>query len=89
MDFVHTFSPQVTDLFGCSAALSRGLNLDHELSLARERVEERRRRLDDLEAQGGGLPEPVGEAEPPPGHRRKQSGPWRRRSAGWPRLTRT
>ena len=65
LDFVHTFSPQVTDLFGCSAALSRGLNLDHELSLARERVEERRRRLDDLEAQGGGLPEPVGEAESP------------------------
>ena len=53
MQFVHTFAPQVTDLFGCSAALSRALNLEHETALARERVEERRRRLEDLAAQGG------------------------------------
>ena len=51
--FVHTFAPQATDLFGCSAALSRALNLDHELALARDRVEERRRRREDLAAQGG------------------------------------
>ena len=51
--FVHTFAPQVTDLFGCSAALSRALSLDHELALARERIEERRRRREDLAAQGG------------------------------------
>ena len=51
--FVHTFAPEVQNEFGCSAALSRALNLDHELSSARERVEERRRRLDDLAAQGG------------------------------------
>ena len=51
--FVHTFAPQITDLFGCSAALSRALSLDHELALARERVEERRRRAEDLAAQGG------------------------------------
>jgi len=51
--FVHTFAPQVSDLFGCSAALSRALNLDHELALARERTEERLRRRDDLAAQGG------------------------------------
>jgi len=53
LDFVHTFAPQVTDLFGCSAALSRALNLDYELAAARERTEERRRRRDDLAAQGG------------------------------------
>lgn len=53
MDFVHGFAPEVKELFGCSAALSRALNLDHDLTLARERMEERRRRLDDLAAQGG------------------------------------
>lgn len=53
--FVHEFAPEVSDLFGCSAALSRGLNLEHDLSLARERVQERMRRRDDLEAQGGQL----------------------------------
>ena len=41
-------------MFGCSAALSRALGIDHELALARERAEERRRRLDDLAAQGAG-----------------------------------
>lgn len=51
--FVHTFAPEVQNVFGCSAALSRALNLDHELAAARDRVEERRRRLDDLAAQGG------------------------------------
>ena len=53
--FVHEFAPEVSDMFGCSAALSRGLNLEHDLSLARERVQERLRRRDDLEAQGGQL----------------------------------
>ncbi len=52
LDFVHAFAPEVKDMFGCSAALSRALGLEHELALARERVEERRRRLDDLAAQG-------------------------------------
>ncbi len=51
--FVHTFAPQASGLYGCSAALSRALGLDHELALARERVEERRRRREDLLAQGG------------------------------------
>ena len=54
IQFVHTFAPEVQNEFGCSAALSRALNLDHELSSARDRLEERRRRLDDLAAQGGG-----------------------------------
>ena len=51
--FVHTFAPQAGGLFGCSAALSRALSLDHDLAVARERVEERRRRREDLAAQGG------------------------------------
>ena len=54
LDFVHQFAPEVRDLFGCSAALSRALSIDHDLALARERAEERRRRLDDLTAQGAG-----------------------------------
>ena len=54
LDFVHAFAPEVKDLFGCSAALSRALGMEHELALARERTQERRRRLDDLEAQGAG-----------------------------------
>lgn len=54
LDFVHQFAPEARDMFGCSAALSRALNIDHDLALARERAEERRRRLDDLIAQGAG-----------------------------------
>jgi len=53
LDFVHTFAPQATGLFGCSAALSRALNLEHDLALARERVRERQLRREDLAAQGG------------------------------------
>ena len=53
LHFVHTFAPEVQNEFGCSAALSRALNLEHELTSARDRVEERRRRLEDLAAQGG------------------------------------
>ena len=54
LDFVHAFAPEVKDLFGCSAALSRALGMEHELALARERTSASRRRLDDLEAQGAG-----------------------------------
>ncbi len=61
LGFVHGFAPEVSDLFGGSAALSRALGIDHDLALARERVQERQRRLDDLAAQGGGL-----EADPVP-----------------------
>ena len=53
IDFVHTFAPEIHDLFGCSAALSRALSLDHDLAMARNRVEERMARLDDLASQGG------------------------------------
>ena len=59
LNFVHTFSPEVQNEFGCSAALSRALNLEHELAAAQERVEERRRRLDDLAAQGGQTPKEI------------------------------
>ncbi len=54
LDFVHQFAPEASDMFGCSAALSRALNLDHDLALARERASAARRRLDDLAAQGAG-----------------------------------
>ena len=54
LDFVHAFAPEVTDLFGCSAALSRALGMDHDLALARERAAACRRRLEDLAAQGAG-----------------------------------
>ena len=51
--FVHTFAPEVKELFGCSAAISRALNLEHELDAARDRVEQRKLRRDDLLSQGG------------------------------------
>ena len=54
LDFVHGFAPEVTDLFGCSAALSRALGMEHDLALARERAAACRRRLEDLAAQGAG-----------------------------------
>ena len=58
LEFVHGFAPEAQGMFGCSAALSRALSLDHDLTLARDRVAERRRRLDDLTAQGAGPEEP-------------------------------
>lgn len=51
--FVHTFAPEVSDLFGCSAALSRALGLEDVLRSATDKLELTRRRRDDLEAQGG------------------------------------
>ena len=66
LDFVHQFAPEVRDLFGCSAALSRALNLDHELAMARERTSASRRRLEDLKAQGACQAEgPAGELPVP------------------------
>lgn len=53
LHFVHTFAPEVTALFGCSAALSRALNWEHELAMARERVAQCARRREDLALQGG------------------------------------
>ena len=64
LDFVHSFAPEVKELFGCSAALSRALSLEHDLAIARERAEERRRRLEDLAAQGA-VREELPAVEPP------------------------
>ena len=51
--FVHQFAPEVKELFGCSAALSRALNLEHELAAGKERIAQRKLHRDDLESQGG------------------------------------
>ena len=51
-DFVHTFAPEVKELFGCSAALSMALGMEDRLREAKERLELTIRRRDDLEAQG-------------------------------------
>ena len=51
--FVHTFAPEVTALFGCSAALSRALGADDQHAMAHLRVEGAQRLFDELSAQGG------------------------------------
>ena len=56
--FVHQFAPEASDLFGCSAALSRALNQERDLALLRQRTEHSRRRLEDL---SGRHASPVGE----------------------------
>ena len=63
-DFVHSFAPEVKDLFGCSAALSRALNLGERQSLVRTKLEGAQRLYDALRAQGGKEAEP--DAPPPP-----------------------
>lgn len=55
LDFVHTFAPEVKDLFGCSAALSRALGLEDRMRESTEKMQLTRRRRDDLEHQGGQL----------------------------------
>ena len=86
LDFVHGFAPEVKDMFGCSAALSRALSLEHDLSLARERASASRRRLDDLEAQGPGARRRAGTGSPSrSGARRRPPGPLPRPPAGWSR----
>ena len=55
LDFVHGFAPEVKDLFGCSAAVSRALGLEDRMREATDKVEQKRRHRDDLEAQGGQL----------------------------------
>ena len=50
--FVHTFAPEVKDSFGCSAAISRALGLEDKLRESRDKLELKRRHLDDLAAQG-------------------------------------
>ena len=53
MDFVHSFAPEVKDLFGASAALSRALGLEDRMRECRDKESLTRRRMDDLSAQGG------------------------------------
>lgn len=51
--FVHSFAPEVKDLFGCSAALSLALNLEEREAVAAARLEGARRLYEALRAQGG------------------------------------
>ena len=51
--FVHAFAPEVRDLFGCSAALSRALNLEERESVARAQLEGAKQLRDALAEQGG------------------------------------
>ncbi len=51
--FVHSFAPEVKDLFGCSAALSLALNLEERGAVAAARLEGARRLYEALKAQGG------------------------------------
>lgn len=51
--FVHTFAPEVKELFGVSAALSRALNLGERETLARSKLEGAQRLTQALQAQGG------------------------------------
>ena len=50
LDFVHGFAPEVTDAFGVSAALSRGLSREERLSTARVKEEGARKLVDSLPA---------------------------------------
>ena len=51
--FVHSFAPEVKDLFGCSAALSLALNLEERGAVAAARLNGARRLYEALKAQGG------------------------------------
>lgn len=53
LNFVRRFAPEVSDLFGCSAALSRALGLEEQMKLARTRLEGARRLYETLREQGG------------------------------------
>ena len=77
-DFVHAFAPEVTDLFGCSAALSRALSLGERKALAQAKLDGARRLYDALKAQGG----QELDGQPP---RPACSGghPWRRPPPSW------
>ena len=46
LDFVHTFAPEVSNLFGCSAALTRALGLEDQMRECMERAEHKRRHRD-------------------------------------------
>ena len=52
-DFVHSFAPEVKELFGCSAALSRALNLGERETVARTKLEGAQQLYAALRDQGG------------------------------------
>lgn len=52
LTFVHTFSPEVKDMFGVSAALSRVLLAEETLAMAQARFDSAKKLMDELEAQG-------------------------------------
>lgn len=58
-DFVHSFAPEVKDLFGCSAALSRALSLEERETVARAKLEGAQNLYDALKAQGGREADPA------------------------------
>jgi len=51
--FVHTFTPEVKEIFGCSAAISRALGLEESQNLARQQLLSAQKLFDELAAQGG------------------------------------
>ena len=52
LDFVHEFAPEVTDLFGVSAAISRALKLQEQEKSAQLRLDSAQKVFDALAAQG-------------------------------------
>jgi len=64
-DFVHSFAPEVKDLFGCSAALSLALSFEDRMREAKGKLELTYRRRDDLAAQGGQLADTLEMLHPP------------------------
>ncbi len=52
-EFVHSFSPQVQSLIGCSAAISRSLQLEEELAVARANLAGATRLFDAMAEEGG------------------------------------
>ncbi len=65
--FVHAFAPEVTDLFGCSAALSRALGLGEREAVAAAKLEGAQRLYDTLLSQGGQELSPSSSELPAPG----------------------
>ena len=64
LDFVHPFAPEVTDLFGISAALSRALQQGERYSLAKAKAEAAEKLLSALPAPAAGTAGPLLTAAP-------------------------
>jgi len=67
LELVHTFAPEVKDVFGISAALSRALNLTERLSNARVRLEGAEKLAGSLERPVEEEAGPVGAGQDPAG----------------------